>query len=99
MCTLTTTEVARTDSGIYEDLVDHEYRYYGVLGEACGPVNFKYVRAGEQKSYITSVDKLGGQKPVKEKFFGMAIQTGIEPMMITHLGEYDLPGPLRWLAR
>jgi hypothetical protein len=88
MCKLTTTEVARVDGGIYEDLVDHEYRYYGVPGEAYGPLNFKYVTAGEQKSYLTSVEKLGGQKPVKEKFFGMAIQPGMEPIMITHLGEY-----------
>jgi len=51
-------------------------------------LNFKYVTAGEQKSYLTSVEKLGGQKPVKEKFFGMAIQPGMEPIMITHLGEY-----------
>ena len=88
MCKLTTTEVARADTGIYEDLVDHEYRYYGVPGEAYGPLNFKYATAGEQKSYITSVEKLGGQKPVKERFFGMAIQTGSEPITITHLGEY-----------
>jgi hypothetical protein len=88
MCKLATTEVARADSGIYEDLVDHEYRYYGVPGEAYGPLNFKYVTAGGPKSYITSIEKLGGRRPVKEKFFGMAIQTGMEPIRITHLGEY-----------
>lgn len=88
MCKLTTTEVARADTGIYEDLVDHEYRYYGVPGEAYGPSNFKYATAGGQKSYITSVEKLGGQRPVKGWFFGMAIQTGSEPITITHLGEY-----------
>ena len=46
MCKLTTTEVARLDTGIYEDLVDHEYRYYGVPGEAYGPLNFKYASEG-----------------------------------------------------
>jgi hypothetical protein len=88
MCKLTTTEVARADTGIYEDLVDHEYRYYGVPGETYGPLNFKYATAGEQKSYLTSVEKLGGQKPVKERFFGMAIQIGNAPITITHLGQY-----------
>jgi hypothetical protein len=88
MCKLTTTEVARLDTGIYEDLVDHEYRYYGVPGEGYGPLNLKYATAGEQRSYIASVEKLGSQKPVKEKFFGMAIQTGSEPVTITHLGQY-----------
>jgi hypothetical protein len=90
MCKLLTTEVARADTGIYEDLVDHEYRYYGVPGHAYGPLNFKYATAGEQKSYITSIEKLGVQKPVKERFFGMAIQTGSEPITITHLGQYAL---------
>src|ERR1019366_9148526 len=34
MTKVATTDVARVDSGIYEDLVDHEYRFYGVPGEA-----------------------------------------------------------------
>ena len=83
-----TTEVARADTGIYEDLVDHEYRYYGVPGEAYGPLNFKYSVTGETKSYVTSIEKLGRQQKVKERFFGMAIQTGSEPITITHLGQY-----------
>jgi hypothetical protein len=88
MCKLTTTEVARLDTGIYEDLVDHQYRYYGVPGEAYGPLNFKYATAGELKSYATSVEKPGGQQPVKGRFFGMAIQIGSELITITHLGQY-----------
>jgi len=87
MCKLTTTKVARTDTGIYEDLLDHEYRYYGVSDETYGPLNFKYAMGGESKSYVTSVAP-GSQQKVDEKFFGMAIQTGSEPITITHLGQY-----------
>ncbi len=88
MCRVTATEVARIDTGIYEDLIDHEYRYYGVPGEAYGPLNLKYSVGGEVKSYITSIEKLGGSQPVKERFWGIAIQTGNEPVNVTHLGHY-----------
>jgi hypothetical protein len=88
MCKLTTSEVARLDTGIYEDLVDHEYRYYGVPGEAYGPLNFKYASEGGPKSFVTFVEKLGRRQTVKDKFFGMAIQGGEEPLTITHLGQY-----------
>jgi hypothetical protein len=88
MCRLMTTDAAHADTGIYEDLVDHEYRYYGVPGEAFGPLNFKYASEGEPKSYVTSVERLGGRRAVKGKFFGLAIQVGDEPITITHLGQY-----------
>ena len=39
---------------------------------------------------MTSIEKLGGQQKVEEKFFGMAIQAGSEPITITHLGQYAL---------
>ena len=48
MCKLTTTEVARIDGGIYEDLVDQEYRFYGVSGESYGPLNFQYAASGDE---------------------------------------------------
>ena len=88
MCKLTTSEVARLDCGIYEDLVDHEYRFYGTPGESYGPLNFKYAGAGESKSYVTAVSRPGSQPKVDGKFFGMAIQAGSEPVAITHLGQY-----------
>ena len=88
MCKLTTTEVVRADTGIYEDLVDHDYRYYGVPGEAYGPLNFQYSSEGGPKSYVTSIEKLGRRQAVKGKFFGIAIQLGGEPITLTHLGQY-----------
>ena len=88
MCRLTTTEVARADTAIYEDRVDHEYRFYGVPGEAFGPLNLQYASEGGPKSYVTSIAKLGHRQAVKDKFFGMAIQLGSEPLTITHLGQY-----------
>ena len=90
MSKVTTTGVARADTGIYEDLVDHEYRFYGVPGEVYGPLNFKYSVNGETKSYVTSIEKVGGRRKVEGKFFGMAIQVGSEPITITHLGQYAL---------
>jgi hypothetical protein len=88
MCKLMTTEVARADTGINEDLVDHEYRYYGVPGEAYGPLNFRYASEGGPKPFVTFIERLGGRQTVKDKFFGMAIQLGGEPITITHLGQY-----------
>ena len=71
MSKVTTTGVARADTGIYEDLVDHEYRFYGVPGEVYGPLNFKYSVNGETTSYVTSIEKVGGRRKVEGKFFGM----------------------------
>lgn len=88
MCRMTTTEVARLDTGIYEDLVDHEYRFYGVSGEAFGPLSFKYASEGGPTPYVKSIERLGRRGAVKEKFFGMAIQGGNEPITISHLGMY-----------
>jgi hypothetical protein len=91
MCKLMTTEAARADTGIYEDVVDHECRYYGVPGEAYGPLNFQYDGEGGTRSFVTSIERLGRRQVVKGKFFGMAIQMGDKPLAITHLGQYADP--------
>ena len=65
------------NTGIYEDGVDHEYRYYGVPGEANGPLNFQYASPHGPKSYVASIERLGGRQAVKGKFFGMAIQSAV----------------------
>lgn len=88
MCKVVTTKAARADTGVYEDLVDHQYRYYGVPGEIYGPLNFKYANGEGVASYITSIWKLGSQQKVNDRFFGMAIQMGGRPITITHLGQY-----------
>jgi len=88
MCRISTTDVARVDTGIYEDPVDHQHRYYGVPGEIYGPLNFKYATAAGPTAYVTSVETLGRQQAVKDKFFGMALQLGETPIDITHLGHY-----------
>ncbi len=88
MCRVTTTDVARIDTGVYEDPVDHEYRYYGVPGEAYGPLNFKYSVGGEPRSYVTLIEKLGRDHPVKGQYWGMAIQVVNDVLVITHLGLY-----------
>jgi hypothetical protein len=90
MSKVATTEVARADTGIYEELVDHEYRFYGGPGDVYGPLNFKYTANGETKSYVTSIERLGKQQKTSEKFFGMAIQIGTNPITMTHLGQYAL---------
>ena len=88
MTWITTTNIARADTGIYEDPIDGEYRYYGVPGEVFGPLNFKYKTGSGLASYVTSIWKLGRKRPVERKFFGMAIQLGKQPITITHLGQY-----------
>jgi hypothetical protein len=84
--TATTTSVAGVDSSIYEDPVDAQPRFYGVRGEMSGPLNFKYLSGGGETSFIKSVTKLGGVRGVGQKFFGMALQVGAEPVTVTQVG-------------
>jgi hypothetical protein len=86
MCTLATENAATIDTGIYEDPIDGEYRYYGATGEVYGPINFKFQRAGTEASYVKEIVKRGAVEPVSNRLFGMAIQPSSEPLVITQLG-------------
>jgi hypothetical protein len=88
MCRVSSTAVATADTGIYQDPRDGRYRFYGVPGEAYGPLNFKYETAAGDVSYVTSIVKLGVRQTVKDSSFGMAIQLNKEPITITNLGLY-----------
>lgn len=94
MNVVSTTSAASMDTGIYEDPADGGYGFYGVSGETYGPVNFRYQAGSDNRSYITAIEKVGGSEKVGKKFFGMAFQTGEEPLTITELGQYD-PGANR----
>ncbi len=92
-----TTSAATLETGIYEDPVDSAFRYYGVPGQAFGPLNLQY-RSGEgDQSLITQLMKLGAERPVTDQYFGMAIQPD-RPMTITQLGQFD-PGKNRGTYR
>jgi hypothetical protein len=86
-----TTDVATSDTGIYADPIDNEYRYYGVPGEAYGPLNFRYLGHRGEESYVMQIGKHGTVRPVSSDYFGMAFQIGEEPLTISELGQYD-PG-------
>jgi hypothetical protein len=86
----TTTSVATLETGIYEDPVDGAFRFYGVPGQAFGPLNVKYQLGGGDESLVTKIVKLGAERQMANQFFGMAIQVD-EPMIITELGQFD-PG-------
>ncbi|MCX6621959.1 MAG: hypothetical protein NTY38_12970, partial [Acidobacteria bacterium] len=86
MCTLATENAATIDTGIYQDPIDGDYRYYGTVGEVYGPINFKFQRAGGEASYIKEIVRRGAVRPVSSAFFGMAIQPTGEPLVITQLG-------------
>ena len=90
MNTATTTAAASLESGIYEDTVDGDFRFYGVPGQGFGPLNVKYQLSGSDESFVTNVVKLGAERKVTKHFFGMAIQLD-KPMTITQLGQLD-PG-------
>ena len=81
-----TTAAAAVDTGIYEDPVDGQYRFFGTSGEICGWLNFKYRSEGREESFVKAVTQLGSSRGVGDKFFGMAIQVGAEPVTITQLG-------------
>jgi hypothetical protein len=83
---IATTTAADADTGIYEDPVDGQPRFYGVRGTGFGPLNFRYLNDGKEKSFVKEVVKLGGERRAGEKFFGMAVQVGLEPIVITQLG-------------
>jgi hypothetical protein len=88
---VSTTNVATLDTGIYSDPSDGAYGYYGVPGEEYGPVNFRYEAGGPEQSFVTQLDRHGVSTHVTDKFFGLAFQTGEQPVTISELGQYD-PG-------
>ena len=88
MSEIATTNVATSDTGIYADPIDNEYRYYGVPGETYGPLNFRYLGHGGEESFVTQISKHGAVRPVTSDYFGMAFQIGEEPLIISELGQY-----------
>jgi len=86
----TTTSKASLETGIYEDPVDGAFRFYGVAGQGIGPLNVKYQAGTVDESLVTGMVKLGTERQVTDRFFGMALQLD-DPMTITQLGQFD-PG-------
>ncbi len=91
MSKISTTSAVTLDCGIYADPIDDAYRYYGIPGEVYGPLNFRYQAKDGGKSYVTQIAKHGVANRVGTRFFGMAFQTGNEPVTISELGQFD-PG-------
>ena len=89
MSQISTTSTVTLDTGIYADPIDDAYRYYGVPGEVYGPLNFRYQTQDGEKSYATQIAKHGVTNHVGTRFFGMAFQTGNEPVTISELGQFD----------
>ena len=81
-----TTAAAAVDTGVYEDPVDRQFRFFGASGEIYGWLNFKYRSEGREESFVKAVTQVGSSRRVGDKFFGMAIQVGAEPITITQLG-------------
>ncbi len=90
MNTVATTSAASLETGIYEDPFDGAARYYGVPGQAFGPLNVKYQMGNVEKSFVTRVVTLGAERRAEGRFFGMALQLD-QPMTVTQLGQFD-PG-------
>jgi hypothetical protein len=88
MNVLTTTSAASLETGIYEDPVDGAYRYYGVPGQGFGPLNLKYQSVAGDESLVTTIAKLGAERRVTDRFFGMALQLD-KPMTVTQLGQFN----------
>ena len=88
MNSVTTTSVASIDTGIYQDPIDGAIRFYGVTGQAFGPLNMKYQSGSADVSFVTSVPKVGGERPVTDRLFGMALQVD-NPLILTQLGQFD----------
>jgi hypothetical protein len=86
MCLLSTTKDATIETGIYQDPIDGEYRYYGFGNEVYGPVNFRYQDAAGTASFATGITKAGAVRPATDRFFGVAIQPATAPLVITELG-------------
>jgi hypothetical protein len=93
MNVVTTTSAATIENGIYQDPVDADFRFYGVPGQAYGPLNVKYEVNANEESLTTQIVKLGAERHVADHFFGMALQPNA-PMTITQLGQFD-PGSNR----
>ncbi len=93
MNTVSTTAAANLETGVYQDPVDGMARYYGVPGQAFGPLNIKYQVDGADKSLVTKVVKRGAEQRVQDRFFGMSLQND-KPMMVTAIGQFD-PGTNR----
>ncbi len=87
---LTTTAAATIETGIYEDPVDSAPRFYGVPGQAYGPLNLKYQAGTNDQSLVTKIASLGAGRHVTTQFFGMVIQLE-QPLTVTELGQFD-PG-------
>jgi hypothetical protein len=87
MTRVITTAVAAPDTGVYEDPIDGQYRFYGVPGEVYGPLNFKYLSGGGEVSFVTSIVKYGSPERAGERSCGMSFQTGAQPVTITQLGQ------------
>lgn len=86
----TTTSSASLETGIYEDPVDGGFRFYGVPGQGFGPLNVKYQSGTVDESLVTKIVKLGADRQVGDRSFGMALQLD-HPMTVTQLGQFD-PG-------
>ena len=85
-----TTSAATLETGIYEDPVDGAFRFYGTPGEGFGPLNVKYETGAGDDSLVTSIVKLGAERRVADRFFGISLQLN-RPMTVTQLGQFD-PG-------
>ena len=90
MNVVTTTSAASIETGIYQDTIDGGFRFYGVPEQEFGPVNLKYQTATDDQSLVTKIAKLGAERRVEDRFFGMALQLD-EPITVTQLGQFD-PG-------
>ena len=90
MNVVTTTSAASIETGVYEDPVDGAFRYYGVPAEEFGPLNVKYQAGVGEESLVTKIVKVGAERRVADRFFGMALQLD-KPMVVTQLGQFD-PG-------
>jgi hypothetical protein len=90
MNAVTTTAAARISTGIYEDPIDKAFRFYGVPGQAFGPLNLKYQTGGGDESLVTKILRQGAERRVDERSFGMELQLE-SPMTVTELGQFD-PG-------
>jgi hypothetical protein len=88
MNTVTTTSAASLETGVYEDPVDGASRFYGVPGQDFGPLNVKYQSGMADKSFVTQVVRLGAERRVADRSFGMALQLD-KPMTVTQLGQFD----------
>ena len=90
MNAVTTTSAASISTGIYEDPIDRAFRFYGVPGQAFGPLNLKYQSSDHDQSLVTKIVRLGVERQVAQHFFGMELQLD-SPMTVTELGQFD-PG-------